>query len=58
MTIAQTDREIKELIDKHHVYGAETVINALVRACDGQDYLGRDAIVKMLDSAYARKENE
>ena len=58
MTIAAANNEIKELINKHHVYGAEVLINALVRACDGTDYLSRAEVLKLLDSAYIKLKEE
>lgn len=58
MTIASADREIRELIHEKHVVGAEAVANALVRACDGQPYLGREHLHELLDQAYKRLEYE
>ncbi len=58
MTIAATDREVKELIDKHHVYGAEVVINALVRASAKEPYLNEDFIIKMIKFAFDRLNEE
>lgn len=58
MTIASTDREIRELIHEKHVVGAEAVMNALVRACDGQPFLGRDYLHELLDQAFRRLEYE
>lgn len=58
MTIASTDREIRELIHEKHVVGAEAVMNALVRACDGQPYLGREYLHELLDQAFRRLEYE
>lgn len=48
MTIMQLDGEIKSVIDKHHVYGAECILYALVRACSGQPYLEGDDIQRIL----------
>lgn len=58
MTIASADREIRELIHEKHVVGAEAVVNALVRACDGQPYLGREYLHELLDQAYRHLEYE
>ena len=55
MTIAETDREIRELIQKHHVYGAEAVINALVRAAATEPYLTNYEILKILNNALERE---
>lgn len=58
MTIAQLDKEIKPIIDDHHVYGAECIINALVRACDGKQYLDEDELHKLLSDAFKRKKED
>ena len=55
MTIAGTDREVRVLIKQHHIYGAETIINALVRAAQTEPYLTKDAIIKMVDRAFERE---
>ena len=52
MTIAETDRTIKELIKEHHVYGAEAVINALVRASQDEPYLDEGVYILMIQNAY------
>lgn len=57
MTIASAGEDIRELIDKHHVYGAEAVINALMRACEGRDYLTADDIKKLIEN-YERRRKE
>lgn len=51
MTIRELDPTIKEVIENWHVYGAESVINALVRACKNQQYLGAEALHSMLECA-------
>ena len=56
MTIAGTDRAVRELIKEHHVYGAETVINALVRATTDELYLGEDVLIRLIHKAYEREE--
>lgn len=55
MTIAETDREIRELIQEKHICGADAIINALVRAAQTEPYLTKDAIKKMLDHAFERE---
>lgn len=52
MTIAGTEKEIRGIIDQHSVYGAETVINGLVRSCIGKQYLGEDELIKMIKFAF------
>lgn len=54
MTIASTDKEIKELINEHHVYAVETIINAVVRNCNNETYVDEDYIIKLVKSAYKR----
>ena len=49
MTIAATDREVRNLIREHHIVGAEAVVNALARATKEEKYLDREAIIRMLD---------
>lgn len=52
MTISQLDKELKQIIDDHSVYGAECIINALVRACDGKQYLDEYALHLMLKLSF------
>lgn len=56
MTIASADAEISNLIEKHHVYGAETVVNALVRASQKVRYLGQSDITRLVVRAFRREE--
>lgn len=58
MTIASADQEILELVHEKHVVGAEAVMAALVRACDGQPYLSQEYLHKLLDQAFRRLEYE
>lgn len=58
MTIAALDKEIKDVISKHRVVGAEAVVNALVRACEGERYLEGDALRRILNNAIVREEKE
>lgn len=55
MTIAGTDREVRVLIKQHHINGAYTIINALVRAAQTEPYLTKDAIIKMVEHAFERE---
>ena len=54
MTIASTDKEVKELIKEHAVYGVETIINAVVRNCVNEPYVNEEYIIKLVKSAYKR----
>ena len=58
MTIAQTDREIKELINEHHTYGAESIINALARALNDEKFLGEEEVIVLVKSAFKRMKEE
>lgn len=58
MTIAETDRQVRELIQEKHICGAVAIINALVRAAQTEPYLTKDAIKKMLDHAFERESTE
>lgn len=58
MTVAATDREVKELIKGYHVYGAEVLINALARATKDEPYLKEDDVIRLVKSAYKRIEEE
>jgi len=57
MTIAETGKQIDELIQEHHVYGAETVINGLVRASLKEHYLDEESIIRMIHNAFKREES-
>lgn len=52
MTIASTDKEISSLIERFHTYGAEAVINALVRACRGKQFLNKEALLNIFNHAF------
>lgn len=58
MTIAGTDKAVRDLIKEHHVYGAETVVNALVRATIDEPYMGEDMLIRLVHKAYEREEEE
>ena len=54
MTIAQLDKELKQIIDDHSVYGAECIINALVRASNDNKWLTEDELHKLISDAFIR----
>ena len=58
MKVCELDKGIKEIIDSHHVYGAECIINALVYACKDHDYLNEDDLVVMVKNAFNRRNEE
>lgn len=58
MTISNTAISIKMLINDHHVYGAECILNSLAYACKDDKYLDRAALHKLLDRAIDRAEEE
>ena len=56
MTISSAHKEINEIIREHHVYGAQAVINALLYACDGEPYLTRKDVLKLINEGYTMLE--
>ena len=54
MTISQVDISVKNLVDMYHVYGVETIFNALARACKDDKYLTSDHLHAMLDNSIVR----
>lgn len=52
MKICQLDKELNEIVSNHHVYGAECIINSLVRACIDENYLDFDDLCRMLRHSY------
>lgn len=58
MTISKTEAEVAYLIKKHHVYGAETIINAVVLGSIGEAYINKDVLKRMIDRAYERFNEE
>lgn len=52
---SSADLAIRQLIQKYHVYGAEVIINALVRATKDEPYLDEKALVKFFEYAYDRE---
>lgn len=57
MTIAQADKEISELIAEHHMYGAETICNALVRAVKTERWIDERDLIKLIIRATRREED-
>ena len=55
MTIAETQKEITNLISEHHVRGLETIINSIVYAVDGEEYINEEYIKQLVHQAYAHK---
>ena len=55
MTIAGTQKEITNLISEHHVCGLETIINSIVYAVDGEEYINEEYIKQLVHQAYAHK---
>ncbi len=56
MTIAETDKQIKGVIDQWSVYGAEAIMQALVRATRKHPYLQPDDLHRLLDSVVNHEE--
>ena len=57
MTIANCEPEIRDIIQEHHVVGAEAIINALVRATKNERYLQIEDLIRLMIRAN-RRENE
>lgn len=51
MTINEAHKEMKEIIDKHSVYGVESLMNALVYASKGNQWVDKEMLHKLLDHA-------
>lgn len=51
MTIAALHKELSGVIKEHSVYGAEAIVNALVYGSEGNKYLDRAEIHKLVDAA-------
>ncbi|MBO7733715.1 MAG: hypothetical protein J6S67_14215 [Methanobrevibacter sp.] len=54
MKICELDKELKGVIENHSVYGAECIINSLVRACKNEKYLNAQSIHTLVESAFGR----
>lgn len=55
MTIAETDAQIHDVINKWNVYGAEALCDALARACSHHQYLkDKDYLLSLLSKAIDR----
>ena len=58
MTIASAEKEITELINEHHVYAAEVLINCIVRAGQNQLFINNAVLHGLVESAYDRLAKE
>ena len=52
MTIAETDREVKSVIEKYSVYGLESVLFAVARATAGKSHMDKEYVVTLLEKCY------
>lgn len=52
LTISSLEQEIRGIIVKYHVYGAECIVKSLVRACQDQKYLTRGALHELIEAGY------
>ena len=52
MKISQLDHELKQIVNEYGVFGAESIINALVRACKDEPYLSEQVLKAFIVSAY------
>lgn len=65
MEICEVEKEVNDLIAKHHVYGAEVIMGALVRAMKSRDAFARvgagaygPALIRLLIAAIRREDEE
>lgn len=58
LTPSNCDIQIRQMVDKYHIYGAECLVNALVRASLNQPYLDGNAMMKLFQYAYERERKE
>lgn len=56
MTILSSIKEMKEIVNKHSIYGVESLMNALVLASKDHPYVNREMLHKLLDTAIDRVE--
>lgn len=56
MTIAEIEREVKSVIDKHSVYGLESVLFAVVRGSEGKPYMSKEEVIALLLQCYKHVE--
>ena len=54
MKICEIDKAVKEVIEDHHVYGAECIINAIARASLTECYLSESELINMIKNAFVR----
>ena len=57
-TIWSVNKEVKECIEKYHVYGAEAIINSVILSMKNEPYFTKEDFMKMIDFAYERLNEE
>lgn len=65
MEIIEVDKAVNDLIAKHSTYGAEVIVNALVRAMKSRDAFARvgagaygPALIRLVIAAIRREDEE
>lgn len=56
MTIAEIDKEVKEVIAKYDVYGLESLCNAIARACEDHPYIDGKYAANLLCKCFENNE--
>lgn len=54
MTILSASKEIEQLINEHHVYAVESLINDIVYGSADEPYIDENVITTLVQSAYER----
>lgn len=58
MTIRSALREVEQLINQHHVYAVESLINDIVYGSADEPYIDENVIITLVHSAYERMRTE
>lgn len=58
MTIASASKEVQNLIDEHHVYAVECLINAIAYASEKEPYINCAVLHGLVEAAYDRMSHE
>ena len=56
MTIAEAEKEVRNVIEKHSIYGLETILFAVVRSTKGNPYMDKEYCLDLLKKCYEHVE--
>ena len=56
MTIAEVDKEVKNVIEKNSVYGLESILCAVVRSTKDNPYMDKEYCLELFKKCYERLE--